>query len=226
MLPQSRKCHFSGYLERWSKASADVFLRFQLYKPDASLKVSRLRRSKKQISFSFVFERNWASGNMKNSTFLSAFKIVLFGTCRTPVLDEFFDWKLTNCNVSLAASMSMWLINNFCFSLRSNEKRAARHVWKSLVYGASKKCVLAHVAQLALDRNCDSKHENDHERLPTAVLTCCKNSICFSLRSNEKRAARHVWKSVVYGASKKCVLAHVAHRCLMDYSIESLQIAT
>ena len=78
---------------------------------------------------------------------------VRFGTCSTPVLDGLFDWKLTNCNVSLTASMSMWLMKNFCFSLRSNEKRAVRHVWKSVFYSASKKCVLAHVAQLALDGN-------------------------------------------------------------------------
>jgi len=38
---------------------------------------------------------------------LSALKIVLFDTCRTPVLDGFFDLKLTNRNVSLTASMSM-----------------------------------------------------------------------------------------------------------------------
>ena len=66
---------------------------------------------------------------------------MLFSICRTPVLDGFFDLKLTNRNVSLTASMSMWLMRNICFSLHSNEKRAARHVWKSVLYSASKNCV-------------------------------------------------------------------------------------
>ena len=66
---------------------------------------------------------------------------MLFDTCRTPVLDGFFDLKLTNRNVSLTASVSMWLMRNICFSLHSNEKRAARHVWKSVLYSASKNCV-------------------------------------------------------------------------------------
>ena len=69
MLPQSQKSHVGGCLERWSKASVDVFLRFQPYKPNRSLTTSMLKCSERQISFSFVFDWNRATEDMKNGAF-------------------------------------------------------------------------------------------------------------------------------------------------------------
>ena len=57
------------------------------------------------------------------------------------------------------------------------------------------------VQQLSRTEICDCTHENDHERLASAMLTCPANNICFSLRFKEKRAARRVRKSVFFFAS-------------------------
>ena len=52
-----------------SHTGAWWILRFKPYKPNRSLKTSMLRCSKRQSSFSFVFDWNRASENIKNSTF-------------------------------------------------------------------------------------------------------------------------------------------------------------
>ena len=52
-----------------SHTGAWWILGFQPYKPNRSLTTSMLRCSKRQISFSFVFDWKRATGNMKNSTF-------------------------------------------------------------------------------------------------------------------------------------------------------------
>ena len=54
------------------------------------------------------------------------------------------------------------------------------------------------VQQLPLTTSVDSTHQNHHERWPAAMLTCPANNICFSLRFKEKRAARHVQKSLFF----------------------------
>ena len=52
-----------------SHTGAWWILRFKPYKPNRSLKASMLRCSKRQSSFSFVFDWNRASENINNSTF-------------------------------------------------------------------------------------------------------------------------------------------------------------
>jgi hypothetical protein len=52
-----------------SHTGAWWIFRFQPYKPNRSLTTSMLRCSKRQIGFSFVFDWNQASGNMKIARF-------------------------------------------------------------------------------------------------------------------------------------------------------------
>jgi hypothetical protein len=60
-----------------SHTGAWWIFRFQPYKPNRSLTTSMLRCSKRQIGFSFVFDWNRASGNMKHSTFFSHWKTLI-----------------------------------------------------------------------------------------------------------------------------------------------------
>ena len=82
------------------------------------------------------------------------------------------------------------------------------------------------VQQLPLDEIFDCTHENDHESLPLAMLTCPKNNNCFSLRFKEKRAARRVRNSMPFSGPKTAMWVMLRCSHFVNISIQALQTSS
>ena len=109
-----------------------------------------------------------------------------------------------NDDDGLPSSMLTCSKNNIRFSLRFKENQAAQRVRNCMFFGPPKTAMWPMLQHLLLKHSVDSTHENDHERLPSSMLTCPKNNIRFSFRFKEKRAARRVRKACFFLPQQSC----------------------